>query len=166
MRKAYKYIGFLIIGFSLVLWLYPLEAFKNFVEVSGNYDIWGIVFKVIVSAIGVLVAFLDYFIEPKEKYLKVLEDEETGIQVSEKALNSMIIASLKNNIEGVELKSCQASEVNGEIKVSLTLEFLSTENVNEVSRRIIDLIKKELSEKVGISNVKVHISVHRLSFQG
>lgn len=165
MKKICNYIGFLIIGFSLVFWFYPIEAFKNFVEISGNYDIWGIVLKVILSAIGVLVAFLDYFMRPREKYLRVLEDEETGIQVSERALNSLIIASLKNNVEGVELKSCRANEINGEIKVFLTLEFLSTENVNEVSKKIIDLIKRELSEKVGISNVKVHISVHKLSFQ-
>jgi|GEM_PF-4435670 len=166
MRKICKYVGFMIVGFSVVLWLFQFGAFRNFVEICGKWDIWGLLLKTIITTIGILVIFLDYFLNPREKYLKILEDEETGIQVSEQALNSMVMAILTNNVEGVDIKSCQATEAEGEIKISLILEFTSGENVNEVSKKIIELLKKELANKVGISNVKVQIVVHKLSFQG
>lgn len=166
MKKLSRYLGFIIIGFSIVLWLFNFEAFKGFIEIAGKFDIWGLTLKIIITTIGVFIVFLDRFLRPKEKYLNIIEDGETGIQLSEHALNSMVMAILSNNIEGIEIKSCSATEQEGEIKISLTLEFMNSENVNEISKRIIDLLKSELTNKIGISNIKVQIVVQKLSFQG
>jgi hypothetical protein len=124
------------------------------------------VLKIIITTVGVFMILLDRFLKPKERYLSILEDGETGIQVSEHALNSMVMAVLSNNVEGIEIKSCNATEQEGEIKISLILEFTDSENVNEASRRIIDLLKSELASKLGVLNIKVQIIVQKLSFQG
>ena len=159
-------VGLLLLGFSIPSWLYSFKVFKIMYEgiSAGNTD--ALVVRIAITILGFMLLYLGINRAATTKYISISRKDEMNIEVSKKVVLDVVKDIANQFSESLILKSTDLNEENENLRMNMIVELKDTTKINELVENLMNTVKNELRDRIGISDVKITVGVEKLAIHG